>query len=452
MELLKVIDGVLVGIRYYDETQPFYATTSLPRSATDNLAIELRTISTAVSPVLRPREKALSSIEHVRTGVQCYWRHFVRVADSLGMPVITDLREMYRDAKGLLEAAIFAFRNASTDLTPNDLKKIFAFCSLSYVVSSMLHERGRFDKAKILAGISLWLNALKKQDEREAFKQLAERLWHEEYHHLHFIDQGRRDHLTEQAMGAPIYGSDPASSYVSESSFGLTPLTDFQGSGLQSRRFPMADSATQDSDLYPTDAEHWQQLASSLSPDLAFPFDPSLSPDPSFSPELSSITTPQSYYTPGFDMTPIVPPNVVEQPTTSCVPDTTLASTDGPEKLCDTSVFAAVLQYFQYNGEFWYELSGRGVISKDIRSLLSWNQECAREKERIHNQFLKHLVSEKKSKDITSRGIVSVVEALVEMGYLQSIDEAMNYMTMISKSLFSDTGAYNKFIAWITSK
>lgn len=130
---------------------------------------------------------------------------------------------------------------------------------------------------------------------------------------------------------------------------------------------------------------------------------------------------------------PIVSPNIVEQPTTSGVPDTTLACINSPEELCDTSVFAAVLQYFQDNEDFWYDLSGRGVISKDIRSLLSWNQECSREKERIHSQFLRHLVSEKKTKDVTSRGIVSVVETLVEMGYLQSIEEAINYMTEIGK-------------------
>lgn len=448
MEPLGVIDGVFVGMRYFDETQPFRAT-SLLRSATDNLALELKTIPVGVSPVLQPREKAWSSIGDVRAGVQCYWRHFVRVADSLDVPVITHLREMYRDAKGLLEAAVFAFRNTLTGPAPNDLKKIFAFCSLSYVVSSMLHARGRFEKTKMLAGIALWFNALEDLAEQVAFKQLAEKLWPEEYHRLHFIDLGR-GHMTEQAMGA-IYGSDLASSYVSESSFGLTPLTDLQASGLQSPRFSMADSATRDSDRCnlrlqerlrghadkstdSTDAEqHWQQLAPSFSSDLSFSFDPSLSPDPSFSPELSSITTAQSYYAPRLDTIPIVSPNIVEQPTTSGVPDTTLACINSPEELCDTSVFAAVLQYFKDNGDFWYDLSGRGVISKDIRSLLSWSQECTREKERIHSQFLRHLVSEKKTKDVTSRGIVSVVEALVEMGYLQSIEEAINYMTEIGK-------------------
>ncbi|KAL2675631.1 hypothetical protein Neosp_011821 [[Neocosmospora] mangrovei] len=434
MELLRVIDGVHVGMLYSDKTQPF-CTTSLLESTTDELPLELKTISLEVSPALPPREKAWSSIEDVRTGVQCYWRHFVRVADSLDTPDINNLREKYRDAKGLLDAAVFAFRNTLTSPTPNDLKKIFAFCSLSYVVSSMLHARGRFDKTKILAGINLWFNALKHPRERVAFKQLAERLWPEECHHLHFIDPGR-GHMTGHAMGA-FYGSDLASNYVSDSNFVLAPLADLQSSQLQSPRFSMADSATRDYERYPTDAEqHWQQLAPSFSSDLLFSFNPSLSPDPSFSPELSPIPTTQSYYAPRLGIMPIVSPNMVEQPTRSGAHDTTLACINSSE-LCDTSVFAAVLQYFQDNGDFWHDLSGRGVISKDIRSILSWNQECAREKERIHSQFLRHLVSEKKTKDATSRGIISVVEALVEMGYLQSIDEAMNYMTAIGKSTSS---------------
>lgn len=481
MKPLEVIDGVVVGMRYLDETQPSRATSPL-RSAAGNLALELKAIPVVVSPALQPREKAWSSIGDVRIGMQCYWRHFVRVADSLDVPVITHLREMYRDAKGLLEAAVFAFRNTWAGPTPNDLKKIFAFCSLSYVVSSMLHARDRFDKTRILAGIDLWFNALENPAEAAAFKQLAEGLWPEEYHHLHFIDLGR-DHMTEQAMGA-IYSSDLASSYVSESSLGLTPLSDFQSSGFQSPRFSMASSATRESDRCnlrlqerlrghadkstdSTDAEqHWQQLAASFPSDLPFSFDPSLSPDTSFSPDLSSITSAQPYYA------PIVSPNMVEQPNTSAVPNTTLACINSPEELRDTSVFAAVLQYFKHNESFWYDLSGRGMISKDIRSLLSWNQEGAREKERIHSQLLRYLISEKKTKDATSRGIVTVVEALVEMGYLQSIEEAMNYMTAIGKvghapevsltapwadtldfqSLFSDTGAYGKFISWITPK
>ncbi|RSL79782.1 hypothetical protein CEP51_007105 [Fusarium floridanum] len=145
---------------------------------------------------------------------------------------------------------------------------------------------------------------------------------------------------------------------------------------------------------------------------------------------------------------PIVSPDVTEQ--RSSVPSAASIWMNNPGKLHDTKVFTAVVQYCHANGDFWYNLSDRGAISKDIRSLLAWNQECAQEKKLIHEQYLKHLLLEKDTKDVTSRGIVSVAEGFIDIGYLQSIDEAKNYMTKMASLIFTDERAHDSFIVWIT--
>ncbi|KAI8719786.1 hypothetical protein NCS52_00760600 [Fusarium sp. LHS14.1] len=193
---LGEIDGLFAGMKYLDETE-----TSPPdinehgddASELDDLSLELGAMSAnaLIQPIPESADEiAWSSIRDVRSGMQCHWRHFVKLSQSLNIPIINGLRETYEDAQGLREAGVFAFRNTLTGPAPNNLVKVFAFCSLSYVVSNLLHARGKLEKKEILAGIILWLNALKIPEEREAFQTLAQKLWPESQKHLHYHDLG----------------------------------------------------------------------------------------------------------------------------------------------------------------------------------------------------------------------------------------------------------------------
>lgn len=172
-------------------------------------------------------------------------------------------------------------------------------------------------------------------------------------------------------------------------------------------------------------------------------------------PSLTAI--PQPYFDTGqgqFVNTTLstVPPEATEQPATSSVPDDVPALISSPGELRDTLVFAAMCQYCCDSADFWYGLSGCGMITKDRELVSAWNLECVGKKRRIHEQYLRHLASEKDDKDVPSCGIVSVVETLVDMGYLQSIKETKDYMIEIGKPLFrGDHQAYGQFILWITS-
>ncbi|KAM6537945.1 hypothetical protein FALCPG4_003841 [Fusarium falciforme] len=487
---LGEIDGLFAGMKYVDETQPLDAT-SQPGSELDDLALELEALCRDVSPQPpNPQpadETAWSSVRDVRDGMQCHWRHFVQVSQNLNMPIINELREMYEDAKGLREAGVFAFRHTLTGPAPNSLRQVFAFCSLSYVVCRLLHARGRFEKTEILAGITLWLNALKTPEEREAFKNLAEKLWPEAHYHLHFLELDLSP-AAQQAVATLLRNDYAPTSIRIPGGPAASSFSALDDSSLEVPGFPTAEPATQDSFTWDslaregylentykvTDATYeTMQLhrcqfppVNSSSAAIAQPYHDTGQgqyPDPSHTQFLDasySQDTDANYHQfpgpsycfpdPSLDTLSTPQPDVLELPATSSAPVAAPTDLTSPTELDDTPIFAAVLQYCRDNGDFWYDLSGRGAISKDIRPLFSWNLERTREKERIHEQYLGQLVFEKNNKDAPSRGIVSVVETFVGLGYLQSVEEVKNYMIAIGKSLFSDDGAFDKFLAWIS--
>ncbi|RSL97526.1 hypothetical protein CEP52_010829 [Fusarium oligoseptatum] len=326
-------------------------------------------------------EIAWSCIRDLRDSLQSYWQHFVKVSQNLDHAIINRLYEDYKDASGLQEAGVFAFRNTMIGPAPNDLKKIFAFCSLSYATSRLLHAKGRFEKTEIMAGVSLWLRALENPGEQEAFKILAHSLWPETRSHIDFFDQG-----------PTIQGLD-------------FRITDFVGQ--EPHNFP--DDTLQGQLAGPG---HDQFGALGLSP------------------------------------MPIVSPDITKQHIS--IPSVASIWTNDPRELHHTKVFDAVVQYCRDNGDFWYNLSDQGAISKDIRSLLTWNQQCAREKKLIYEQYMEHLLLEKDTKDVTSRGIVSVAKRFIDTGYLQSTDEAKTYMIKMASLIFTDSRAHERFITWIT--
>ncbi|KAJ4318729.1 hypothetical protein N0V84_006722 [Fusarium piperis] len=498
---LGEVDGLFAGMKYVDETQPLDET-SQPSSEPDDLALEIEALWRDVPPQPpNPQpadETAWSSVRHVRDGMQCHWRHFVQVSQDLKMPIIDDLREMYEDARGLREAGVFAFRHTLTGPAPNSLREVFAFCSLSYVVCRLLHARGRFEKTEILAGITLWLNALENPKEREAFKNLAERLWPEAHYHLHFLELNLSP-SAQQAVATLLRSDYAPTSIPIPGAPPLSALSALHDSNLEVPRFPAAEPATQDS--FPWDSpagegysDNTYKVTDATDETVQLhgcqfpPFDPSSAaiaqpyydtgqsqyPDPNYAQSFDNSynqTTDTNYReipNPSYLPFPDTSYNQLSGPS-YCFPDSSLYTQSAPQpdtlelpatgnvpasptELPDTPIFTAVLQYCRDNGDFWYDLSGRGAISKDSKSLLSWNLERTREKERIHEQYLRQLVSEKNTKDAPSRGIISVAEAFVGWGYLQSVDEAKNYMKAIGKSLFSNVGAHDEFLAWISPK
>lgn len=117
--------------------------------------------------------------------------------------------------------------------------------------------------------------------------------------------------------------------------------------------------------------------------------------------------------------------------------------------LQQTSVFRAVLQYVQENADFWYNIAGRGLVSKDFRECLAWSQERLSQKMEIQRSFIHPLSSEKANRNLVSRGIVTITEAFVERGLLQKREEIEFYMQLAGTWLFNDQGSSREFRDWI---
>ncbi|KAJ4120058.1 hypothetical protein NW768_010341 [Fusarium equiseti] len=500
---LAEVDGLFAGFVYLDATEGTGTSAEGPR---DDLSQELQALCAATSSNestdlppyamhndARAREIAWSSIRTVRDGMATLWKHFVEVAANLDNPAINNVLADYQDAKGLRQTGAIAFRNTVNGLVPNDLCKIFAFCSLSYVVSCLLYSRNRIAEGDILAGIRLWLDALEKEDEREAFKLLAEHLWPEARNHLHFMDFGlgeqsqrratslRRGVTTSSILSAytqlaspsftnPTLDRQPLSGYNfqrdvhrSEGNGLARPTSHAQSEGID----PSVLSLQRARDSLPMYAQGLTQLThdecdfslglsgppesySTLSPTRWQGFDPG-----PFCPiefemgliENNELTMPSASAQP-----PLIydsPRKLRSSQSHNPSPSMTANESDTITQLQETSVFRAVVQLIHENACFWYELAGHGLASKDFRSCLAWCQERLPQKTQIQTSFIQPLSSQKNDRDLVSRGIVAIAEAFFERGLLQDRGDIEFYMETAGKLLFDDRTARREFRDWV---
>ncbi|KAF5672559.1 hypothetical protein FHETE_3693 [Fusarium heterosporum] len=493
---LAEVDGLFAGFQYLDETEPESHVSSARVYHQDALVLELDALCTEVPVLNAPntniyddnthththtREIAWTSIRTVRDGMQVIWDHFVALSHTLNAPAINKIRDDYQDAKGLRHAGVFAFRNTLTGPTPNDLGKIFAFCSLSYVVSRLLHAKGRLAEDDILAGVRSWLDALEEESERTVFNIIAHHLWPEARGHLRFSFTGG-EQRTYQADGQQ--GGLDAPSITTNPAF-ASSVASYQLSSNQHRPYQPSFNeliATEDLNARsailgvnpPSVAEggpegpfaHAVNVAG-LSYDSFYwhDFEP---PQPYMDTNTEPQMWPDSALTQSLRFDPmttldfVAAGNTTDQPSIDSLPSATYDSgkhnrsspgiqsgNNTLDNLQETSVFTAVVEYFRECCNFWFELADRGSVSKDLRSCLSWSQENLARKRHIQKSYMQPLLSKKCGQNSTSRGIISIAEAFVEWGFLQSIYDIEDYMKCAARLLFDDLAAREEFRRWL---
>ncbi|KAL5607124.1 hypothetical protein FOBRF1_007621 [Fusarium oxysporum] len=480
---LAEVDGLFAGFTHLDETEP-ESRTSRSTSRQDDLALELNSLCNTspansapdsqpdfTSPSIQARENAWASIRTVREGMQILWEHFVDVSHDVNLPAINNIRAEYHDSKGLRQAGVFAFRNTLTGPAPNDLVKIFAFCSLSYVVSRLLYSRGRLAEGDILAGIRLWLNALEDEEERKAFDVLARRLWPEARNHLHFIDLNMGEQ--SQRLAASLRRGEAPLSVPSPQMYPVLPLANLgpQTSSVYEQTAPAYSYDLGNShdlaiapDLETIDPTLLNMFATDMSPAHLLNLTDRTYDEFNFSLALPRIPVQiqeqQTTLWQGFDPGPVQPldlginvmgPVPIWRPISQSNADSPSAISSNHDShnrllsskstvgdilasLQGTSVFTAVLKYIREHGAFWFKLAGCGLVSKDFRSCLAWSQERLRKRKQIEACYIQPLSSEKYTRDLPARGIVSVVEAFFDQGLLQSIEDIKSYMERIASA------------------
>ncbi|KAG5790113.1 hypothetical protein H9Q69_010814 [Fusarium xylarioides] len=397
--------------------------------------------SLPINDAIRAPDLAWASARVVRDEMQMLWDTFVEVSRRLDVAVINNLRSGFEDAKGLRYAGVFAYRNTLTGLRPNDLARIFALCSLSCVAHRLLHAHGRLLQDSFLAGIHIWRDSIEDEDERRAFNQLTSHLWFEGQSHrssmnldrnepLHYFaltiqhdestylsptkhyinpfDQQSSTNFTQQAQqhlypqGTPWSFDLPCESDTlslllanGESTKDLGAYTH----GLESSTDLATDAPSVYNAEHPTEHKIWSDLGSVHSLDFNVP-------------GMLGFTHDR------FNTSPHYEPD-----------DRSLVGlATSADSLQTTSIYMTIREFIHHDGQFWFQLAGRGLVSKDIASCQSWSQERWAQKKHIRTSYVQKLLSAGRTKDKISSGIISIVDTFVDWGFLQSIENIEFYM------------------------
>jgi hypothetical protein len=240
-EALTEVDGLLAGINYLEKVEPdseeipsLFASNDnssnifSPNPATTSwfghLAVDLPQLDASGSeerykieprhlrsilndklvnsndePRQIPRESQWTTIRSLRKASMLYYNQFAKVTADSTNADIRKLRKSYVTAKKLLEMGILTFRQVLHGQNPTTLVDIFAFASLSYVISKTLHAKGHIDESDILSGILDWRAAITDERERSAFDDIAGQLWPEAKEIMHFIPLERAETSPETA-------------------------------------------------------------------------------------------------------------------------------------------------------------------------------------------------------------------------------------------------------------
>jgi hypothetical protein len=154
-----------------------------------------------------PRNSQWATLRSLRKASMYHHHQFVKLTADSPSQEIRKLRKSYVTAKKMLETGIQTFRDVLHNQIPTTLMEIFAFASLSYIISKTLHAKGHLDESEVLSGLLDWRAAIVEEKEKLAFDQIAKLLWPEATKIMHFFPLQRPGTSTETA-GSGIEGRE----------------------------------------------------------------------------------------------------------------------------------------------------------------------------------------------------------------------------------------------------
>lgn len=158
-----------------------------------------KVVNSNAEPPQTPRASQWATIRSLRKASMLHYNQFAKLTAESTNADIRKLRKSYVTAKKLLEMGILTFRQVLHGENPTTLVDIFAFASLSYVISKTLYARGHIDQSDILSGILDWRAAIADQRESSTFDEIAKQLWPEAKEIMHFIPLKRTETSLETA-------------------------------------------------------------------------------------------------------------------------------------------------------------------------------------------------------------------------------------------------------------
>ncbi|VTT74716.1 unnamed protein product [Fusarium fujikuroi] len=483
---LVEVDGLFAGLIYLDATDPPLFKRTSKNWFQNSLAAKLDVIcnacetrsendtpnapSSTIHEGILARDAAWSSIRTIRDGMQILWDHFVDVSRVLNTPVIDSLRKSYHGAQGLCYEGVFAFRHTVVGQSHDDLVAIFSFCSLSYVITRLLCARNRANQIDIPAGLRSWRDAIKEDDERQAFDALAVQMWPETMNTVHFQPLARSTSTHGHSGSASPVSSIPYQSAIPPTApdFSSTQsfdgdqqgqeLSNIMGKGLAPLQDTWKDNEQVNNGTKNTStsfSQHTQSLTDLIND--AFPLHaPSNEPSAdsfawSDSGSMLDMMEPLDWTAFGDLTSQSAGYTELVTDYTQGLSDTALPETaTRASSLQETSTFTIIRDYIRDNCNFWVRLAGSGIVSKDHKSRRLWLQkapawmECKRT-----SSYIQQLRALEHTRNTESRGIIAVAEAYIRWGFLQSVEDVKLYMTKLGDLLFDTETDRQDFCRWI---
>ncbi|KAI9805293.1 MAG: hypothetical protein M1833_005746 [Piccolia ochrophora] len=161
-----------------------------------------------------------NAIRSLRKSSNSLHRAFLDVA-ARGSQGARKLRHHCRNSANFLETGIATFRDVLHKETPASLKEVFAFVSLSYVMSTNMAAKTTMKQQdELMSGLPVWRQAIAEESERIVLDEVVEMLWPDVSSRLHqsatgadFLDEEMRkigdEAETTQVSGAESRGSPP---------------------------------------------------------------------------------------------------------------------------------------------------------------------------------------------------------------------------------------------------
>ncbi|KAF5650889.1 hypothetical protein F25303_4267 [Fusarium sp. NRRL 25303] len=481
-EALVEVDGLFAGLIYLDTTDPSLLQKTSKKSLRESLAVKLVAIFDAsgirppstIRESILARDAAWSSIRTVRHGIQVLWDHFVNISRVLNTPVINSLRNRYHGAQGLCYEGVFAFRHTIVGQKLDDLVAIFAFCSLSYVIARLFYACKRAEQSDIAAGIRSWRDAIKGEDERQAFDALAAEMWPEAQSpiYLQGLHPGQTLGLSTSTHGDSGSTSPVSSSHYESSIPSLVYVQQAQqpfNEGtvghsyvqLQDENKQVNNGTTNTPAAFSPNLQSFTSLTSGPSNFSALNAEPFVSNNEPQADPLEDYTDAELLpYIGMIEPLPVTMGDLASQSAddTNLNPDPTQRLHDRalleiPTHVSDlqkTSTFMFVREYIRDNGNFWQQLAGSGLMSNDHVSRRTWGQKRPVWVEyRRPSTYIQQLRAAEHTRDTESRGIVAVAETLMKWGFLQTVEDIKLYMTELADWLFDTEEDRQDFCTWI---
>ncbi|KAE9367334.1 hypothetical protein N431DRAFT_561345 [Stipitochalara longipes BDJ] len=436
-----------------------------------------------------PRESQWTTIRSLRKASMLHYNDFAKITADSTNTHIRKLRKSYVTAKKLLEMGVLTFRQVLHGQNPTTLVDIFAFASLSYVISKTLHAKGHIDESDILSGILDWRDAITDERERSAFEDIAGQLWPEAKLIMHFIPLERvttspeiaglrRDEnearyttsfMSQEVMdGGTLRPGE--GNIASREDPPLSPWAHPDASGLQANKFETL--CLSEVENPPGGLQNYvRHLTQETKSHPEFTFSDWFNLDSAF---LDGFLDPDFYET----LAPDIGPEVLDPLRTECVNDTEFASAEPPScspddlaepspdeqrdplahdstlhRLLDTPLFQIVVHFMieiSEMGDLLNVLSGGGVMSgKDGRTTSPSRQpwEASEFLVQASKYFLGPLHDEAAQIDGIFSGIVAMAEMFVKLGSLQTVREVENYIITVGRYLVHSSDLFATLVS-----